>query len=55
MVNAVMRNIQRLSQKIAIENVIDQKKIELAYPKWLLKKWEDEFGKTVTKIFVLNF
>ena len=56
MVNAVMRNIQRLSQKNKNWKMsLIKNKIDLAYPKWLLKKWEDEFGKDVTKIFVLNF
>ena len=27
-----MRNIQRISQKNKLENVIDQEKIDLAYP-----------------------
>ena len=56
MVNAVMRNIQRLSQKNSnLKMSLIKDNIDLAYPKWLLKKWEDEFGKNVTKIFVLNF
>ena len=56
MVNAVMRNIQRLSQKnsnLKMSLIID--KIDLAYPKWLLKKWEDEFGKNVTKDLCAEF
>ncbi len=50
MVNAVLRNIQRLNKKN--ENLkisLIQEKIDLAYPKWLLKKWEDEFGEDATK------
>ena len=56
MVNAVLRNIQRLSQKN--ENwkmLLIKDKIDLAYPKWLLKKWEDEFGKNVTKNLCTEF
>ena len=56
MVNAVMRNIQRLSQKnsnLKMSLIIDN--IDLAYPKWLLKKWEDEFGKNVTKDLCAEF
>ena len=56
MVNAVMRNIQRLSQKnsnFKMSLIIDN--IDLAYPKWLLKKWEDEFGKNVTKDLCAEF
>ena len=50
MVNAVMRNIQRLSQKNRNWKMsLIKNKIGLAYPKWLLKKWEDEFGKNLTK------
>ena len=30
-------------------------KIDLAYPKWLLKKWEDEFGKDVTRNLCAEF
>ena len=56
MVNAVMRNIQRLSQinrnwKMSLV----RDKIDLAYPKWLLKKWENEFGKDVTKDLCAEF
>ena len=44
MVNAVMRNIQRLSQKNSNwKTSLIKHKIDLAYPKWLLKKWEVEF------------
>ena len=50
MVNAVMRNIQRLSQKNRSWRMsLIRDKMDLAYPKWLLKKWEDEFGKNVVK------
>ena len=56
MVNAVMRNIQRLSQKNRnLKISLIKEKIELAYPKWLLKKWEDEFGKNVTKNLCAEF
>ena len=56
MVNAVMRNIQRLSQKNSnLKMSLIEDKIDLAYPKWLLKKWEDEFGKNVTKNLCAEF
>ena len=56
MVNAVMRNIQRLSQKNSNWKMsLVKEKIDLAYPKWLWKKWEDEFGKNVTKNLCAEF
>jgi len=56
MVNAVMRNIQRLSQKNSNWKMsLVKEKIDLAYPKWLLKRWEDEFGKNVTKNLCAEF
>ena len=56
MVNAVMRNIQRLSQKNSNWKMsLVKEKIYLAYPKWLWKKWEDEFGKNVTKNLCAEF
>ena len=56
MVNAVMRNIQRLSQKNSNwKMLLVKEKIDLAYPKWLWKKWEDEFGKNVTKNLCAEF
>ena len=56
MVNAVMRNIQRLSQKNRNWKMsLIKDKIDLAYPTWLFKKWEDEFGKNVTKNLCAEF
>ena len=56
MVNAVMRNIQRLSQINSDWKIsLIKEKIDLAYPKWLLKRWEDEFGKNVTKNLCAEF
>ncbi len=56
MVNAVMRNIQRLSQKNRNwKSSLIKEKIDLAYPKWLLKKWEDEFGQNLTKNLCIEF
>jgi len=49
MVNAVMRNIQRFNdvnddwKKILIKD-----KVYLAYPDWLVKRWELQFGHTET-------
>ncbi len=49
MVNAVLRNIQRLSGENENWNTsIIEKKIELAYPKWLLKRWKKKYGKELT-------
>ena len=46
MVNAVLRNIQRLSTKNEKFNIsIIENKIELAYPKWLLERWKKKYGK----------
>ena len=56
MVNAVMRNIQRLSQKNKnLKTSLIKYKMDLAYPKWLLKKWENEFGKNITKSLCSEF
>ena len=56
MVNAVMRNIQRLNQKNRNWKMsLIKDKIDMAYPKWLFKKWEDEFGKNVTKTLCAEF
>ena len=56
MVNAVMRNIQRISQKNKKWKIsLIKNKIDLAYPEWLLKKWEDEFGKDVTRNLCAEF
>ena len=56
MVNAVIRNIQRLSQKNRSWRMsLIRDKMDLAYPKWLLKKWENEFGKSVTKNLCTEF
>ena len=56
MVNAVMRNIQRLSQKNENWKMsLIKDKIDRAYPKWLIKKWENEFGKNVTKNLCVQF
>ena len=56
MVNAVMRNIQRNSQKNKKWKMsLIKNKIDLAYPEWLLKKWEDEFGKDVTRNLCAEF
>ena len=56
MVNAVMRNIQRLCQKNSNWKIsLIKEKVDLAYPKWLLKKWEDEFGKNITKNLCAEF
>jgi len=50
MVNAVLRNIQRLSTKYENWSIsIIENKIELAYPKWLLKRWKKKYGKEVTR------
>ena len=50
MVNAVLRNIQRLSTKYENWSIsIIEDKIELAYPKWLLKRWKKKYGKEVTR------
>ena len=56
MVNAVMRKIQRLGQKN--ENLkisLIKNKTYLAYPKWLLRRWEKEFGKEQTKNLCIEF
>ncbi len=56
MINAVMRNIQRLNQKNdSWKMTLIKNKTELAYPKWLLKKWENEFGEDATKKLCLEF
>ena len=56
MVNAVMRNIQRLNQKNRNWKMsLIKDKMDLAYPKWLLKKWEGEFGKKLTKNLCAEF
>ena len=56
MVNAVMRKIQRFScndESWKISFV--REKIEFAYPKWLLKKWEIQFGENATKNLCTEF
>ena len=56
MVNAVMRNIQRYNQKNeSLKISLIKDKIDLAYPKWLLKKWEKAFGDNVTKDLCTEF
>ena len=50
MVNAVMRNIQRYHEKhVDWKNSLFENSIELAYPKWLIKKWQKQFGIQNTK------
>ena len=50
MVNAVMRNIQRYHEKHGDwKNSLFENSIELAYPKWLIKKWQKQFGIQNTK------
>ena len=56
MVNAVMRNIQR-KQKTDPKwiDLIIENNIEIAYPKWLIKKWQKQFGKIRTKKLCSSF
>ena len=56
MVNAVMRNIQRKQKKDPkwIDLIIENN-IEIAYPKWLIKKWQKQFGKIRTKKLCSSF
>ena len=56
MVNAVMRNIQRKQKNEPkwIDLIIDNN-IEIAYPKWLIKKWQKQFGKVKTKKLCSSF
>ncbi len=56
MVNAVMRNIQRQYKNDPqwVESIINNK-IELGYPKWLVKKWTKQFGKLKTHRLCSNF
>jgi 16S rRNA (cytosine967-C5)-methyltransferase len=50
MVNAVMRNIQRYNAKHdGWKNSLFEKNIKLAYPNWLIKKWQKQFGKYNTE------
>ena len=56
MVNAVMRNIQRKQKKDPKwVDLIIQNNIEIAYPKWLIKKWQKQFGKIRTKKLCSSF
>lgn len=56
MVNAVMRNIQRYHEKHdGWKNSLIQNNIELAYPNWLIKKWQKQFGEHNTKKLCLFF
>jgi len=49
MVNAVMRNIQRFNDlNDDWKKTIIKEKIYLAYPDWLVKRWESQFGYTET-------
>jgi len=49
MVNAVMRNIQRLNDiNDNWKTTLIKDKVYLAYPNWLVKKWELQFGSTET-------
>jgi len=56
MVNAVMRNIQR-KQKTDPKwiDLIIENNIEIAYPKWLIKKWRKQFGEIRTKKLCSSF
>ena len=56
MVNAVMRNIQRKQKKDPkwIDLITDNN-IEIAYPNWLIKKWQKQFGEIRTKKLCLSF
>ena len=56
MVNAVMRNIQRKQKNEPkwLDLIIDNN-IEIAYPKWLIKKWQKQFGKIRTKKLCSSF
>ena len=56
MVNAVMRNIQRKQKNEPkwIDLIIDNN-IEIAYPKWLIKKWQKQFGKVKTEKLCSSF
>ena len=56
MVNAVMRNIQRKQKNEPkwIDLIIDNN-IEIAYPKWLIKKWQKQFGEVKTKKLCSSF
>lgn len=49
MVNAVMRNMQRQQKKDSkwVDSIINNN-VELAYPKWLIKKWQKQFGEIKT-------
>ena len=45
MVNAVMRNIQRLNDKNDNwKKTLIKDKVYLAYPDWLINRWESQFG-----------
>jgi len=56
MVNAVMRNIQRKQKKNSEWiNLIINNNIEIAYPKWLIKKWQKQFGKIRTEKLCSSF
>ena len=49
MVNAVMRNIQRLNDiNDNWEKTLKNNKVHLAYPDWLIKKWRLQFGNSQT-------
>ncbi len=56
MVNAVMRNIQRFSiENECWKNSLIKENKELAFPRWLLKKWRNEFGEKETNILCNEF
>ena len=49
MVNAVMRNIQRLDDiNDNWKKTLKNNKVHLAYPDWLIKKWRLQFGNSQT-------
>ena len=56
MVNAVLRNIQREQQKNSgwSESIINNRP-ELAFPSWLIQKWNRQFGSDVTKKLSMHF
>jgi len=55
-VNAVMRNIQRKHKNNPkwVDSVTNNN-VELAYPKWLIEKWQKQFGKIKTKKLCSSF